>query len=209
MNLRNKIPVLTALNRLLKYQQDKNKQLLPIGGSGVNLTATELYANKEVSVGAGTIPLLSGASVREVGITNFDGNQLEKGRIFTFDEVTILLGIDKKGAATGTVKYFSLSNGSTDIKKAFDHIGNANLIIKQSNEIVTSLPVRAIVNAQIANSDSIYRDLGSFEVLEDNKAVDISIEFPSGAEVPGSVLGTGNGLFISVVAKGFETYVKR
>ena len=209
MNLRNKIPVLTALNRLLNYQDQKNKQLLPTGGSGVNLTATELYANKEVAVGGGTTKLLTGSSVREVGITNFDGNQLEKGRIFTYDGVTILLGIDKKGTASSLVNYFTLKNGSAEIKKAFDHIGNADLIIKQSNEIITSVPLRSIVNTQVASSDSVYRDLGSFEVLEDNKAVDINIEFPEGAEVPQSVLGAGNGLFISVVAKGFETYVKR
>lgn len=157
----------------------------------------ELYANKEIQVG-GTQQLLTGASVQERGITNFDGNKLNKGRAFVADGIAFGYAVADAGAAPHTVKF--------DYDGVPAYLKHANIVLKQKDEVIIKLPINAISNSNGSGSESLYRDLGAFALIEDDAIVDFEIEFPQGVKPN---LAAGKSLYVSAYIRGFETYLKR
>lgn len=158
---------------------------------------SELYVNKSIEVG-GTVPLLTGASVQERGITNFDGNKLEKGRVFVANGVAFSFVVDDKTKLAHGVTY-----SSADLPPA---LAFANLVLKQKDEVIIKIPINALTRANGRANASDYRELGALALIEDNAIVEFDIEFPQGAEM---TVATGKALFVSVSLRGFETYLKR
>ncbi len=158
-------------------------------------TPSELYVQGVISAG-GSQHLLGGSTVQEKGVTNFDGNRLQKGRAFAISDVTVQFG-----AATGTTKPYNVSYND----EAFPaQLENAMLVIRQKNEVIVKLPISAIQNAK--NSDNYYRNLGAFALLEPEHEVEMFIDFPTGSKMN---TPEGKAPYVRVLLKGFETYSKR
>jgi len=157
-------------------------------------TDSELYVRKAVTPG-GSVNLLEGVSAAEIGITNFDGQRLDSDRYFIIDALTVNYGTASTGTSAKAVDY------STALPAA---LKNANLVIRQDNEVILRLPVSSINDAK--NTDDRYRELGAFALLRDQKTISIDLEFPAGADLGA---GAGKDGYVEVLLKGFETYIKR
>lgn len=157
-------------------------------------TDSELFIRKDIGSG-GTVNLLEGLSTSTIGVSNFDGQRLDTDRNFVIDAITINYGIAAAGAGAATVNY------TTALPAA---LKNANIVIKQDNEVILKLPVASINDAK--NTDLRYRELGGFALLRDQRTITIDLEFAAGAD---TVPGAGNASFVEVLLKGYETYIKR
>lgn len=158
-------------------------------------TPSELFVQGVITAG-GTQPLLGGSTVQEKGVTNFDGNRLQKDRIFVVAGVTI-----QYGEAAADTKPYNVS-----YKDEFPaQLENATLIIRQKNEVVVKLPVSAIQNAK--KGSDYYRMLGAFALIEPEHEVEMDLEFPSGTSITPATAGQKS--FVRVLLQGLETYSKR
>ncbi|SOU87844.1 hypothetical protein [Tenacibaculum dicentrarchi] len=154
-----------------------------------------IYANTEVSVGA-TFSMLDGETNGVVGITNLNGNKLNKGRPI------VLCGIGLGFAVgAGEQKPHALD---FEYSKTHHDLKFANLIIKQSNEILFKEPISSIMNN--LKDGSKYSELGSFVLLVDETDIDIEIEYPK--TLKSTLTGTDK-LYVSFMAKAKEVYLKR
>lgn len=157
---------------------------------------SELLINAQITAG-GTVPLLTGNSTQEVGVTNFDGNRLETGRFFIIDALTLLYGEAGADKKVWEVDY---------TKPLPAVLKSANFILRQNGETIIKLPISSIAQAQKNDSENGYRRLGALALLEPNQTVEASIEFPAGSSITPS---GNNKSFVSVLLRGFETYLKR
>ncbi len=158
-------------------------------------TPSELFVQGVITAG-GSQHMLGGSTVQEKGITNFDGNRLQKGRVFAISEVTVQFGV-----ANATTKPYNVSYNDTDFPAQLE---NATLVIRQKNEVIVKLPIAAIQNAK--QSPKYYRELGAFALIEPEHEVEMFIDFPTGSSMK---VGEGKQSYVRVLLKGFETYSKR
>ena len=156
-----------------------------------------MFANASIEIG-GTQQLLTGSSVKERGVTNFDGSQLVKGRVFVANAIAFGFAVGNATDLVHAVNY--------DYKTAPAYLKHAILIVRQKDEKVINLPIIDLVNANGSGNNSFYRDLGALALIEDEAIVDIEVEFPQGVNAN---LPAGKKLFVSVYMKGLETHLKR
>ncbi|CAA0214801.1 hypothetical protein [Tenacibaculum maritimum] len=188
-----------ALRALTFFQERHAEKPVFSAGDEIKPFPSELYVNKEITVGGGLVPLLTGGTDSEIGITNFDGNKLEDGRAFAIDGISFKVGKAKIGTLPYNVDY---ATGLTkEEKKAFQF---ADVVVKQNNEVLVRMSVSAIENGAPLTSE--YRDL-ALALIRPKTKVEFGIEFPSGVEAPN--LADGNGVFVSAVLRGFESYQRR
>lgn len=170
-------------------------------GLGINISKSRLleealYINKQINVGGGTIPLITGKAVSEIGTTNFDGNKLEAGRLFCANTITFLAGEDANTADVCNVDY-------TEAPSTFNF---ANLVVRQKNEIVLKLPLIKVMRGQKSRVSNGSYKLDALAFLEAEHRVDVDLEFPVDIK---HTPATGKVTFVSVVMGGFSTYLKR
>lgn len=167
------------------------------GWNGLKLkpTPSELYVQGIITAG-GTQSLLGGSTVQEKGVTNFDGNRLQKDRIFVISAVTV-----QYGEAAANTKPYNVAYAD----EFPPQLENATLLIKQKNEVIVKLPISAIQNAK--KSDDFYRKLGALALIEPEHEVEMYLEFPSGTTITPAT--TGHKSFVRVLLQGLETYAKR
>lgn len=170
------------------YQWETSK-MKPMDGA--------MFANKEIEVG-GTQQLLTGSSVKERGVTNFDGSQLVKGRVFVANAISFGHAVADKGTLVHALDY--------NYNTVPAYLKHAVLVLKQKDEKVINLPVIDIINNSGKGDGSFYRKLGALALIEDEAIVDLEIEFPQGVNAG---LASGKALFVSVYIKGLETHLKR
>ncbi|MDB0601340.1 hypothetical protein PL373_09300 [Tenacibaculum maritimum] len=169
-------------------------------GTSIKPMPSELYVNKEITVGGGKVSLLIGSTDNEIGVTNFDGNKLEEGRAFAIDGIGFHLAIADSKTKPYNVDFSKGLSGAD--RKAFQF---AILTIRQKNEVIASLPISSILNGQ-ENTYNKYRDI-DLSLIEPKTKVEIEIEFPEEVEAP--TLADGKAVFVSTVYRGYETYQKR
>ncbi len=165
----------------------------------MKLVDSEVYVNNKIGTG-GVQEMLLSSAVKQVGITNFDGNRLEANRVFIINGVTFGFAVEDASSSPDEVSYKFPKEGVALPK----YLAHANLVLKQAGEVIVNLPIRSIWNGAISNRE-LYRDLGALELIEDNSAINLAIEFPINAGAPED----GKKLFASVFFKGFETYTTR
>lgn len=194
--LSNKEGALRALTFFRERHQEK-----PIFGKGdeIKPMPSEVYVNKEITVGGGTLDLLKGSTNNEVGVTNFDGNKLDDGRAFVVDGVAFHIAIGDAGAKPYNVDY---DKGIASAE--FQPFQFANLVLKQNNEILVKLPISSIENGK--ENFSEYRDL-DLTLISPKTKVEVQIQFPDDVAVPS--LATGKAFFVSVKYRGYESYQRR
>lgn len=157
----------------------------------------EMYANAKIG-GSGTEDLLDGNTNEVRGITNFNGNTLVKERIFVADGIAFGWAVADSDSNVASVTY--------NYNTITDYLRHANIVMKQKDEVILKLPLGAINNATGKSTDSVYRDLGSFALIEDEAVITYQIEFPQGVSAP---LVAGKSLFVSAYLRGTETFLKR
>ncbi len=167
--------------------------------SRMKLVDSELYVNNKIGVG-GFQELLLSSSIRQVGVTNFDGNRLAKDRIFVINGVTFGFALEDDSKEIDQIEYKFPKKG----EKLPEYLSHANLVLKQAGEIILNLPIRSIWNGAISNRE-LYRELGALELIEDNSTVNLTVEYPTNTDAPAG----GKKLFVSVFFRGFETYSTR
>ncbi len=196
------VDLLSNKEEFLKVQgflnKKKSRKRYDWNISSMKLMPTELYANKEITVGGGKVALLKGSSVRLTGTTNFDGNKLEDGRIAVIDGVAIHIAIGDKNKPSHSVDFTK-----NILPAAFAY---ANLTLKQNDEVLIKLPITSIINGN-DGFDGKYRDLGGYSLVLDKHAVELEIEFPDDVVAP--TLDAGKSIHVSTIFRGFETYIKR
>ncbi len=194
--LSNQEAVLRAKEYLRNQITAKNYQW---DTSRMKLVDSELYVNNKIGIG-GFQELLLSSSIRQVGITNFDGNRLEKDRIFVINGVTFGFALEADDKTPDKIDYAFPKEGVV----LPEFLSHANLVLKQAGEIIFNLPIRSIWNGAISNRE-LYRELGALELIEDNSTVNLTVEFPTNTDAPQG----GKKLFASVFFRGFETYTTR
>lgn len=150
---------------------------------------------RDVVVAGGTVNLLEDATQSSVrGKNDFNGNRLTNGKNFVITDVTVNYGAATTNTFEGEVDY------STALPPV---LKNANLVIKQDDEVIRRLSVSRINEAK--SSDNRMFELKSFALLLEERTTKIEIEFPeSGAFAPGA----GNSAYVEVILDGYETKVK-
>lgn len=156
---------------------------------------TTIYANSEVTVG-GTFSLLDGDTNGVIGVTNLNGNQLNSGRPVVLCGVGIGFAVGTGGKKPHALDF--------DFSKTHHDLQFANLVVKQSNEILYRQPISAIINR--LKEGAKFSKLGSLELLLDKTDIDIDIEYPKNLV---STLGTNDKLYVSVMFPAKEVYLKR
>ncbi|SED21899.1 hypothetical protein SAMN04489761_4663 [Tenacibaculum sp. MAR_2009_124] len=156
---------------------------------------SDLYINKQIGT-SGNINLLDGESNNVKGVTNFDKNTLNEGRVFVINGVSFAFGYEADKTNVATVNY-GIANLPSELRFA-------TLLVKQNNEVLLKLPINSIINSY--ENGRKYKDLGAFALLLPQHAIEVDIEYPSGTSLKTPV---DKELFVSVFFKGFETYKKR
>lgn len=109
----------------------------------------------------------------EIGITNFDGNQLNQGKNAVIDAISIEIGVSADGSQTATqVEYGT---------KADLAIQNAEFTFSVDGNDIINLPVWEAHNPNTTRTnDEKYRDLGHLPVIEAMKPCEATFKFPTG-----------------------------
>jgi hypothetical protein len=158
-------------------------------------TPTGLYIASQFTAG-GKVSLLQNVTVKQVGVTNFDGQTLEQDRYAVIDGVTIMYG---EAAPTKKVWEVDYSKDLPEVLK------NSQLVVMQQNEVVISLPIEDINNAK--KSEDFVRKLNALALLVPNQTIDIYVDTPVGSSI--TPAASGNSSFVKVILTGSETYLKR
>ena len=157
----------------------------------------ELYANAKIGT-SGVVELLDGNTNEVRGVTNFNGNKLVKERVFVANGVAFGWAVADSATNVAQVAY--------NYNTIPDYLRHANLVLTQKDEVVIKLPLASINNATGKSTDTVYRDLSAFALIEDEALVKYTIEFPAGVDAG---LAAGKDLFVSAYLRGLETFLKR
>lgn len=182
------------------FKEEHAKKPIFSVGAEIKPMQSELYVNKEITVGGGKVSLLIGSTDNETGVTNFDGNKLDEGRAFAIDGIAFHIGLGDTKEKPFNVDFTQTLTGVQ--KMAFQF---ANLVIRQKNELIFSLPISSILNGN-EGIENLYRDLDLI-LIKPKEKVEVEIEFPDGVTPP--TLEAGKSMFVSVVLRGYETYQRR
>lgn len=195
--MQNKIGFVTVVAFLLAiatqgnvFSQDFSAKL---SNGKVKPTDATLYINSEVTAG-GTVNLLEGIKQSEVGITNFDGQELAKNKYFAISEITINYGVAAAGTSPSAVDYVTAIPAG---------LKAAEFTVRQGDTVIFKMPIQDIYEAK--STDNRYRDLGGFQLLVDQTNTEVLISFPKSASLNA---GEGNASFVQVLFKGYETLIK-
>lgn len=192
--INSKEDTLLAVNFLM---EENKKKAIFNGEETVTPIAKTLYVNKEITIGDGSIPLLTSNLNNDIGNTNFDGNKLDDSRAFVMSKVGFFIGIADKGTSPHSVEYVKMDSKTAT---AFQF---AEITLRQG-DILMNQNIMSITKLQKDFVD--YMDL-DLSLLRPSKKIDLDINFPIGVVAP--TLETGKAVFISVQFVGHETYNKR
>lgn len=135
---------------------------------------TTLYVIGEVTKG-GTVKIFDKLTEqnRRAGLTNFDGNQLNRGSYAVLDGVCIEVATSTDQSIDGRGLDFS--------EEADAAIKAADFVFMSDTEIVTDMPVNEAHNPNTTRSnDEKFRELSHLPVIESQKLNEITFEFPQG-----------------------------
>lgn len=162
--------------------------------SKVKPMPTTLYASSAFSAG-GTTEILTTNVVQEQGVTNFDGNRLEKGRNFVVTGVTVLYGEDETNKRVWEVDY---------TKELPSVLKNSSLIIRQENEPLLEVFIKDIDLCKTQNNK--FKLMEAFALIKESYPVELLIKTPLGSSITPEA---GKKAFVQVLLQGFETKTKR
>jgi len=153
-----------------------------------------LYVKKEIS-GGGIINLIDANTLNSPGISNFDKNALQTGRVIVFDQITIGYKNDAASGKEGQLSYNTVAPAE---------LQNAIFKISQNGKKVLELPFIDIHNLASGNKrEDQYTNLKALGLLVDDKIIEMQLIFPAGVTLP-----TATKHYISVNISGLQTVSK-
>ena len=160
---------LLASVAVLKAKFNANNGAPAVGGT--SLTDKTIYIAKSLKGMGGIVKLIDVNTKKEVGVTNFDGNKLNVGRDYIIDGVRVLYD--------GTV--VSPKDGTWEDTMPKELL-NAEIRIKQDNQLLFDMPVSDMVNFK--NDD--FRDISTSPIIRSGEEFEIELEFPQGSAFGGA-----------------------
>lgn len=189
------------MNRIEKMQyatslfQARRQALnLPIGSTPTTIKDKTFYLNVNVVAlaGGGQIRLTDSDTKKAVGITNFDGNKLVKGRVLVMDSIRVKFS--DSGATPQNALY--VDSG------LYKELQGGELRLVQNKEVLVDLPLSDLLDFNIDD----YRELSNAPMIVDELEFDWILELPKGIVVPDSARGAGNDVFVSIQVRCTEFY---
>lgn len=176
-------------NAIGKFQARK----VAIGLQGSSLptkvTDTTLYLVHRVDGNSNIVELTNDETKKEIGVTNFDGNKLAKGRNFVMDGLKVRLA--QGGLVLKNVDW-------ADNLALIPELANAELKLVQGENMLLNIPVADLV---LSNDDDNFRAIGSTPVLGEETPIKWTLTYPNGVAVPAELV---DGIFMKIEARGFQ-----
>jgi hypothetical protein len=157
-----------AIKVLGARQRQTNHTVRP---QATKLVDKTFYLNVKVDGMSGINQLVDANTKKIVGITNFDGNQLNSGRDVVIDAIRIQF-------TTRGSKMESADWQSRDTLPA--ELQNADLRLIQTNDMLIDLPLTDIQNFKYDD----YRPIATTPLLRAKEEFKLELEFPKGVNVP-------------------------
>lgn len=164
--------------------------------SNIGLQDAAIYVRKEIKAG-NVVKLIDGTTEQIVGLTNVDGNKLDDFRNFIIEKLSFKYATDATETDPSALNYLS-----ADVPAI---LRNSELVLRQENRTVISLPIMSLVAGKNASPGSIDGDrfsLAVWALIREGQKFELNIEMPNGAD-----LGT-NKHFVEVGLFGSETSLK-
>jgi hypothetical protein len=188
------------MNRIEKMQyatslfQARRQALgLPIGTTPTTIKDKTFYLNVSVAAlaGGGQIRLTDSDTKKAVGVTNFDGNKLVKGRVLVMDAIRV-----RFSDVGATVQNASYSDAGL-----YKELQGGELRLVQNKEVLVDLPLSDLRGFNVDD----YRELSNAPMIVDEAEFDWILELPKGVVVPENAKD-GQGVFISIQVRCTEFY---
>lgn len=168
---------------------------IAVGGGQSNLPSkvsdTTMYVVHRVDGDSNIVELTNDDTKKEVGVTNFDGNKLAKGRNFVMDSIKVELA--KDGLVAKNVDWKSKAVA------LIAQLGNAELKLIQGDNPLFTFQVADLV---LSNDDDNYRPVGTTPVLGEETKIRWVLTYADGTSVPAEAI---DGLFMKISCRGFQS----
>ena len=185
--------IVVAFLALVKDQL-KQQTIADLNNKTILLTPETLYVKKEIS-GGGIINLIDSSTLNSPGVSNFDKNALQTGRILVFDQICVGYKSDSAAGKEGALSYNAAAPAE---------LQNAILRINQNGKKVLELPFIDVHNlAAGQNRADQYTQLKALGLLVDDKTIEVQLIFPTGV-----TLAAGTHHYVSVSLSGLQTVSK-
>lgn len=167
-----------------------------IAAKNVIAKDSTLYVRKQITPGNVT-KLIDGKTLQIVGITNIDGNKLEKFRNQIVSAISIKYGTDATVTDPSKIDFLS-----ADIPAP---LRNADLILTQGSRVIFNISIATLIagkNSSPSNVEADRFNLMVWALIKEQESFELNLEFPDGAD-----LGANNH-FVEVSLFGAETTQK-
>ncbi|WP_395043159.1 hypothetical protein [Flavobacterium sp.] len=156
---------------LVDFSQESRRKANVQVRKSAKITDGTYYLNVDASGMSGIVNLVDNKTKKEVGVTNFDGNMLNRGRELSIRALRLLF------TSKGTdVKNGDYQNGTSLIPE----LQNAELHFIQGDNKLISLP---LTDLQRFNQVD-FRSLITNALVKSQEEFQIQLEFPKGVSVP-------------------------
>jgi hypothetical protein len=174
--------------------QLKQQTIADLNNKSLMLSPETLYVKKEIT-GGGIINLIDANTLNLPGISNFDKNTLQSGRIFVFDQIAIQYKSDTGSGKEGSLQYNAAAPAE---------LQNAIFRISQNGKKVIELPVVDLHNLAAGNNRADqYTSLKALGLLVDDKTIEMQLIFPAGVALSGATKH-----YVSISLSGLQTVSK-
>lgn len=163
--------------------------------NGFTAKDTTLYLTKNMK-GTGGLEKLIDANTKKIdGVTNFDGNKLDKGRNYMIDSVRVRVDV-----AAATLDLATWKGTPTAAIK------NAVLKVTQGEELF-AIPLTDLFNDATSTSNyDDFRVISHLPTIYGDKEYKIDLQYADGTSVPGG--GGDPACWLRVEFRAHEIYIK-
>lgn len=176
-------------NAVALVQARRRALNLPVSTVPTKVTDTTLYVVARIDGLSNIAKLTTDDTKKKIGVTNFDGNKLSDGRDAVIDAIKIQIAQD--GLLLHAVNW----NSAINMPDAFS---NAELQLKQSEQILYSTPVSDLV---LSNDNDGYRDIASTPYLASKEPIEWVLNFADGQIIPAEAI---NGIYIKISCRAIQ-----
>ena len=140
---------------------------------GLDLMDKTIYLNVVATGHGGTVDLVDANTVRDVGITNLDGNKLNAGRDYVIDGIRLL-----NGGTTANIK------GESWVQDVLGNypgaLQNAEFILEQDGNVLIEMPISDIVDGTGFDK---FRSISTNPLIRSNLEFTMKIAYPKGQTI--------------------------
>ncbi|PKB18375.1 hypothetical protein [Flavobacterium sp. 5] len=177
-------------NAIALVQARRKAVGMPVSNIPTKVTDTTLYIVHRADGNANIVELTNDDTKKKVGITNFDGNKLAKGRDAVIDSIKV--SVAKGGLALNNVDWVG------DKVSLTKELAGAELQLIQDNVILFSI---GLSDLSLSNDDDNYRDIASTPFLVAEKPIKWVLTYADGVSIAADAV---DGLFIKIECRAIQ-----